>query len=56
MVPSLDETSGEMFKLLSGLHQEVLSFWYLDRNLFAGVSRPDIQAGVTRSSVDGQKV
>lgn len=56
MKTCLDEATGEMFKLLSSLYEQVVSFWNLDWNAFAGVASPDVQPWIAGSSVDGQKI
>lgn len=45
-----------MFELLSSLNEKVIPFGDLDGDTFPRVSSPDVQAGVTRATVNGQKV
>lgn len=57
MESSLYKASAEVFKLLPSLHEEVPACrGKLDRDAFSGVACPDIQARVTRATVDSQEV
>ena len=57
MKTSLDQTASEVLQLLARLDQEVTSgLRKFDKDAFASVARPDVQAGIARAPMDGQKV
>ena len=56
MVTSLDKTAGDVLKLLSRLDEQIIARRHPNWDAFAGVARPNIQARIARSSVNGQEV
>ena len=57
VVPCSDETPGEMFQLLPGLHEQVTTGgWKLDEDTFSSISSPYVKAWVSRTAMNSQKV
>lgn len=56
METRLDETASDVFELLARLYEEVVSGRDFHGDAAARVARPDVQAGVARAAVDGEKV
>lgn len=57
MVASLDKPPGEMFDLLSCLHEKITSSWgKSDGNTLSSVTRPNMKARVSRATVDGETI
>ncbi len=57
MISGLDEASAEVFELFAGLHEQIAACGReLDCNALASVPCPDIQAWVSRTTVDSQEV
>lgn len=54
---SLDEATGDMFELLSGLHQQIAaSIRKLNRDAFPSVPCPDVESRIPRPSMDCQEI
>lgn len=56
MESCLDEAARDMFKLLSGLHEQVVACRNFYGNAFACVTSPHMKAGVPWTPMDSQKV
>ena len=56
MKASFDQSTSDMFKLLSSLHDKIISRRDFDSNTLSGIPGPDIQTLITRTTVNGQKV
>jgi hypothetical protein len=53
---SLDEATRDVLDLLAGLDKEVVAGRDLHRNAVAGVTGPDVEAGVAGAAVDGEEI
>lgn len=53
---SLDETTGDVFDLLAGLDEEVVTGGHAYGDATARVASPDVEAGVAGTAVDGEEV
>jgi hypothetical protein len=56
MEPRFDQPAGDVLQLLAGLHEQIVAGRDLDRDALASVARPDVQAWIARTAVDGEKV
>ena len=51
-----DQSTSDMFKLPSSLHEKIIPRRDFDSNALAGIPGPDIQTWVTRTTMNGQKI
>jgi hypothetical protein len=56
MKASFDQSTSDMFKLFSSLHEQIIPRRDFDSNALAGIPGPDVQTWVTRTTMNGQKV
>ena len=56
MKARLDQTARDVLQLLTGLHEQIVSGWDLDRDTLTRVARPNVQAWVARATVDSKEV
>ena len=56
MEASFDQSTSDMFKLLSSLNEKILPRRDFDSNALGGIPGPDIRTWITRTTVDGQKL
>lgn len=56
MVSCFDETTCTVFELFASLDEEIIPLGDLDGKSVAGVTGPDVEAGVAGAAVDGEEV
>jgi hypothetical protein len=56
MEASLDQTTSDMLKLFPSLDQEVISVRNSNWNTLSSIPRPDMESGVSRTSMDGEEI
>ena len=56
MEATFDQSTSDMFKLLSSLHDKNIPRRDFDSNALGGIPSPDFQTWITRTTVDGQKI
>ena len=56
MIPSLYKTASNVLQLFASLDKKVVTLRDLDRDTLSGVASPDMQARISRASVNSKKV